>query len=74
MPRFGVGEGLASLEGAQRAEGFEFEHLGVGEGFVVAAEVGVGGIFFEGDRFEKEATAEEIPDPALAMAEADFCW
>lgn len=58
MPRFGVGEGLASLEGAQRAEGFEFEHLGVGEGFVVAAEVGVGGIFFEGDRFEKEATAE----------------
>ena len=67
-----VGEFLAGREGFERSEGFDFEHVGVGESFEIATAVRVDFAFEVFEGFYKKRVAKGVSDPAHAMGQTDF--
>ncbi len=73
-PGFGVFGAGAGFEAGQGAEGFEFEHAGVGKKLGVAAEVGVPGGGVAGVLLDEPDAVEVVAGPALAVEKPDFLF
>jgi len=63
---------LAGRESSERSEGFDFEHVGVGEGFKIASAIGVDFAFEVFEGFYKKRVSQSVSDPTGAMRQADF--